>query len=537
MAKNISKVYLLNVPLEDDMRNTLYFTSVANQHSYFVDNIGKTYNNVSYQSETRTFRCPDQLDTVRQYNYIMYQNSAYSNKWFYGFIKKMEYVSDGYTDVIFEVDPLQTYMFDITVNPSFVEREHTNDDTIGANTYPEGLEKGQFVNNYANVLEMDASPEGDYNLVVFQVTELLDNTTFANLYNQYQYCGLFSGIYMFGVRVQYARDVVKAYVAKGKDAAIVAIFYASGAFFDNRVAATIYTGPNSTLPVDIYYSPIKNTQYSILLKNSTTIPINTTLDGYSPRNNKLFTREFNYLYFTNNAGTDVIYSYELFASNTPKFFISGVPCQGCSIKLVPQDYKGNAENYAEGMMGGKLPLCAWATDYYTNWVTQNAVNISAGLISGVASSLIGGAASVATGSAVGVVGAGVNMFSTIASTMGEIDKASKIPDQAHGNTNAGDLNFAARRYFFHYQKMSIRAEYAAKIDDYLDMFGYKTCRVKVPNVAHRQNWWYTKTVSANITGNVPNDEMNKIKEAYNNGLTFWRNPANFLNYSVSNGVV
>ena len=537
MAKNISKVYLLNVPLEDDMKNTLYFATKDAQHSYFAGAVGKTYLNVSYQSETRTFRCPDQIDTVRQYNYIMWQNTAYSNKWFYAFIKSMTYVSDGYTDVVFEVDPLQTYMFDITVKPSFVEREHTNNDTIGNNTYPEGLEKGQFVNNNNNVLEMDASPEGDYNLVTFQVTELLDNTTFNNLYNQYQYCGLFSGVYMFGVRQQYARSVIKAYTAKGKAEAIIAIFYASGAFFDARQPATIYTGPNSTLPVDIYFSPIKNTSYAINLKSPTTISMNSTLNGYTPRNNKLYTREYNYLYFTNNAGSDIIYSYELFASNTPKFFITGVPSQGCSIKLIPLDYKGNAENYAEGMNGGKLPLCAWASDYYTNWVTQNAVNISTGMLSGLASSLLGGAAAVGTGSATGVLGAGVNMFSTIAGTMGELDRASKTPDQAHGNTNSGDLNFSARRYFFHYQQMSIRYEYAARIDDYFDLLGYKTCRVKVPNVAHRQNWWYTKTVNANITGNVPNEEMNKIKDAYNNGLTFWRNPSNFLNYSVSNGVV
>ena len=59
MGKNISKVYLLNVPLEDDMRNTLYFADASAQQTYFSGRIGKTYTNVSYQSETRTFRCPD----------------------------------------------------------------------------------------------------------------------------------------------------------------------------------------------------------------------------------------------------------------------------------------------------------------------------------------------------------------------------------------------------------------------------------------------------------------------------------------------
>ena len=85
--------------------------------------------------------------------------------------------------------------------------------------------------------------------------------------------------------------------------------------------------------------------------------------------------------------------------------------------------------------------------------------------------------------------------------------------------------------------MSITSQFAQIIDKYFDVYGYKTNLLKTPNVAHRQNWWYTKTINVNIVGNVPNDDMNKIKEAYNNGLTFWRNPANFLNYSVSNGIV
>ena len=36
----------------------------------------------------------------------MWQNTAYSNKWFYAFIKKMTMSQMAYTDV-FEVDPLQ----------------------------------------------------------------------------------------------------------------------------------------------------------------------------------------------------------------------------------------------------------------------------------------------------------------------------------------------------------------------------------------------------------------------------------------------
>ena len=78
---NISKVYLLNTPLEDDLKHTLYFSSSSAQHSYMEQNIQRTYTNVSYQRDTSTFRCPAHIDSIRTCNYMMYQNTAYSNTW------------------------------------------------------------------------------------------------------------------------------------------------------------------------------------------------------------------------------------------------------------------------------------------------------------------------------------------------------------------------------------------------------------------------------------------------------------------------
>ncbi len=90
---------------------------------------------------------------------------------------------------------------------------------------------------------------------------------------------------------------------------------------------------------------------------------------------------------------------------------------------------------------------------------------------------------------------------------------------------------------FHLYAMSVKAEFAAIIDDYFDMFGYKVNKVKVPNKAHRSRWWYTKTIDANIDGNLPNNDMDKIKDCYNRGITFWRNADEIENYSLSNGIV
>jgi hypothetical protein len=541
MATNISKVYLLNVPLEDDMKNTLYFASASAQHTYFNSQIGKTYLNVSYQSDTRTFRCKDEVDTIRQYNYIMYQNTAYSNKWFYGFIKKMTFVSGGYTDVEFEIDPLQTYMFDITVKPSFIEREHTNNDTAGNNTLPENVELGSYVKNSITGTPQIGTASMMYAVGVSDVIGTLSTMPTSNIN------GLPNGLYyVFVENVSSLHTIAEMYDKAGKAEALYTMFVFpkqilyvrqgdSGTWaYTNSTWS--YNHDNTSYSVDVKV-PTSNNLVGTITEGATILKPTTVGQTYVPRNQKLFTYPYCYFNITNNAGTNVTYRYEDFNGN-PKFNLVGVFDVGCSTKLYPTNYKnmsiftGDVQDnpFEYGITGGKYPTISWNSDSFTNWLTQNAVNIGIGL----GTTALATAGGIATGN---YAGATTSFLGGVSSTISQVYQASLMPDQAKGNTNVGDLNYTKNKNKFTVFELSIKPEYARIIDDYFDLFGYKTCRVKTPYVAHRQNWWYIKTINANIVGNVPNDEMNKIKEAYNNGLTFWRNPSNFLNYSVSNGVV
>ena len=544
MAKNISIVYLLNVPLEDDLKNTLYFSSSSAQHTYFENNIGKSYTNVSYQAEDRTFRCPDQLDTVRQYNYIMWQNTAYSNKWFYAFIKEAKYVSDGYTDIIFEVDPLQTFMFDITVMPSFIEREHTNNDTVGNNTLPENVELGEYVlngtptNNYLST----ASSETNASWICFQVSDFPDGAgaitpSLGDDVLGKTYGGVYSGLtYLFVLLPEHANRLIKCYDKANKANAIVSIFTVPlGLVSAGNLSIVNHTDSGGNMITIGILTSSTSTPFTI---NTTTLSKPSTIDGYTPKNKKLLTYPYAYFYATNNSGSEVVYHWEDFSSN-PSFQVDGTVCQGMSIKAFPTNYKkgtGKA-GYNYGINCGKLPICAWNSDYYTNWLTQNAVNQPLAIASSVSGAALSTIGSLMSGNVIGASASIANGMLGVGQAVARKYEASITPDQAKGNANCGDLNVAETRMGFTFYPMSVKTEYAQIIDDYFNMAGYATNRVKTPNVAHRQNWWYTKTINANIVGNVPNNYMNKIKDAYNNGLTFWRNPANFLNYSVSNGIV
>lgn len=522
-----TEIRLLKCPLELSDLNQITFSNAAAQYTYFNSLPHLTVDNATYVRRDGYIRYPVQYDDLVHYNYVMYQNEAYSDKWFYAYIERMEYISDGMTAIYIKTDCFQTWQFDLEYKRTFVEREHTNDDTIGSNIVDEGLQLGEFVCNTGDTgsIEFGSGPEGDANLLCFQVTELVSGLGSAA--NTRRYAGIYSGLYMFGVRPQYADQVIDAYASDGKSDNIIAIFYAPGKFFDARVQTSSLPGQVGT----IYYSPVTPGEYSTLLTQPTTVAINTTIDGYIPKNNKLFTSPYNYIHFTNNSGSDVEYHYEDFKNNTAKFFVSGSICQGCSIKLTPVDYKGHAEAYAFGINAGKLPQCAWAKDYYTNWVTQNAANHAMTMLSAGASVLT------APPTAQGLMNAGVSAFNSIGNMMAEYYKAERMPNQAAGNVNSGDLNFSARRYFFHYGRMHIKAEIAKSIDEYFSMYGYKTKRVKVPNITGRTNWNFVKTIGCYIAGNIPQEDMSTIKEMFDSGITFWHNPSTFMDYSQNNSIV
>ena len=75
------------------------------------------------------------------------------------------------------------------------------------------------------------------------------------------------------------------------------------------------------------------------------------------------------------------------------------------------------------------------------------------------------------------------------------------------------------------------------IDGFFDMFGYKTNRVKLPNERGRQNWNYVETRNCNVCGSIPQEDLEKLRNIYNTGVTIWHNSETFLDYSVANNIV
>src|SRR5699024_4714252 len=131
-------ILLSECPLDPDYRNSVFWTSRADQTNYFLGLMKFQYTRQSYQSVTKgVVRFGAQFDSIYDVNYMMFQNTHYGNKWWYAFVSKVEYVSDTLTNVYFEIDVLQTWYFDYDLQHCYIAREHTNSDQLFSNLLPE----------------------------------------------------------------------------------------------------------------------------------------------------------------------------------------------------------------------------------------------------------------------------------------------------------------------------------------------------------------------------------------------------------------
>lgn len=521
---------LLKCNLNLDNQNQLNFSSKTTQYNYFNGLPKLTGTGYSYQRKDNVIRYPAHIDSIIEYNYVMYQNNNYSNKWFYAYITKMEYVNDNMTHIYIKTDVFQTWQFDLTYMRSFVEREHVNNDTLGLHTYPEQLETGEYIINGTDYMMYD---------VAYYPIIGVGSTKNTGLYipGETYYGNIFNGCRYYGFPThQDAKKFIDVLDEAGQTEAVISIFMCPGTLW-NKLNKTLHS--NETLyQITLSYYTISGDS-GIQIENQKTITMPSTLNGYIPKNNKLKCYPYNYLEIDNNNGASAVYHYEKFVNNTASFQTVGCLTPGCSIMCFPLNYNlisddhiltdGMLYSYSDGIPAGKYPVGSWNCDTYTNWLTQNGANIT--LQRGLgAASLIGG---IATGNPLMVAG-GITAISNSIVTQYE---HSLTPDQAMGNTNTGDVTYSKQQTMFAFKKKSIKYEYAKIIDDFFSMYGYKVNSVKVPNITGRSNWNYVKMIDPNIEGYIPQEDLQEVKKMFSDGVTIWHTTTHFLDYSQTNSII
>ena len=546
-------IFCKNIKMDRDNNNVLTL-SEADMLTLVNSNGIKVAESNNYSFIGRGDR--DAIDVSLAYttllgcNYIAFQNTNYNNKWYFAFIDKIEYINDGTSRVHYTVDIFATWWSYWSPKQCFVIREHVNDDTVGSNTIPENLETGEYICYSTQSLYTVGTC-----YIAVGVTEVVDEID-QNPFNT-RYNGIYSGIkYILCETPLAATNLIRGYDAKGKGDAISLIFLIPTALCGTVTFSTVTIEGITTQIAKLPYSDT-----ATLLNSVDNITAPSYFGTYTPINNKMKVYPYMYFYVSNNAGQDVVYHYEDFVNNTASFKTYGAVTPGCSIRCVPIDYKKlldtstpsqSLRSYNYGITGAKLPICSWNSDPYTNWLTQNGVNIAGQTytqqeisgIAGVGSMLLGGLL-MATGVG-GLAGAGLMAGGAagIFNSMQSNYQKDIIPLQAKGNTSGGDVQYATGWDKIQLFKMTIRPEYAKCIDDFFTKFGYKVNRLKLANQTGRTNWNYVEIGKGEIMCYQKNDvvaipaqDLININKLYQRGITLWHSHSALGDYSLTNTIV
>lgn len=551
-----TNVRLLKLPLHIDNKNQLTFSNETAQYNYFNSLDYIEIEDVSYQRRDNIIRYPAHIDSILQYNYCMYQNENYGNKWFYAFITNMQYENDGLTYIYITTDIYQTWQFDFIFKQSFVEREmlSSNDDVVGANLIPEGLETGEFKINLSS---------GDINFDPIFILAYADNEITINShtynFNGNEINGIPNSVfYILTDNLPSLLDIINS---QGNGDKIITAFTIPK-FCVNTILTDEEVTANFIIPLinNSYFEPIKIISEGVKP---------TSIDGYSPRNKKLLTYPYCYLGVT-TPNSQKIYRYENFNINSNEYIefalISEVnPNPTCYI--MPQNYNGEDNsvskiNTIDAVTISGYPILSTRNEYFNTWLAQNSqivnlqmaqeqYNYEISAIKGgvnLASNLLGIGAS-GSNYDLGSVGSGYqNIINSsldltsldqnheyyIKNQMAQIEKQKMLPDQVNmGSSNATLFGYYAFTFNL-FTRFSIKRQFAERIDKFFDMYGYLTNTRKIPNLNNRLYWNYVKTIGANIIGDIPQSDLQALKNMFDNGITLWHDPTKFLDYSQTN---
>ena len=530
IAPNSTVEFFGNLGLNDNYDDSLYFASENAKNAYFTATQKlATCVAMTYTREQKGFiRVELRIGDIIGASYMRYKNTNFENKWFYAFVKNVEYINNNCTQVNFEIDPLMTWMGTFALNECFIERQHTIHDYIGSNVADEKLDTGDYVCQFSTrtyLLE-------DYTIVMFTTTNR--NVTPPSI-RPNLIAGIYSGLYMY-----YPVD------QNGNPYSVLEAFAGINGYLE------YYQGINEIdevvsimmLPKHFVQNPTDNTMSPITdeiviekpyhnFKYST---INGTLDTYTPRNKKLFTYPYNYLLVYSTEGQHSEFKYEYFntvpdeeSTGSATFDLSGSANIRTEVDLIPKNYRGMPKDYSQRLVMNNFPMCSWNVDSYKAYLAQ--LEASFGLKSSINLAKIGIGA--LTGNPIPLITGNTALINDVTNLVVSQHKYPSIPNENRG-VQTSDLMVSLGAKDFYFCQMCINKSYAIMIDDYFDQFGYAIREHGVPNMNARPYWTYVKTLGCSVEGNIPADDAKAIEDIFNNGIRFWKNHTQIGNYSLNN---
>lgn len=518
-----------DVQLNNTYEHTIFFDSQESRDIYFDSKVVASFDEMSYLRKQWDIKVQAPYASARSWTYAFTVDGSHPR--YYYFITDIEYISPNTVKLRMELDVMMTYIHTYRINKSFVERMHVTNDGIGVHTVEEGLELGDYVASNINtdpfLQELCVLIQTTVDLTTVQVGENEEDTRTSiagTAYNK-----VFSGVAIQAVSTKHFYELAtKLLMLTTTNEEIISMWMYPKELVELQDGYT-WTDDNVIKKV-----------VGFKTEQSFETSRNESPQAYTPRNNKLLTYPYNFLYVSNNSGQSANYPYERFGDpDHIRFRYTGALNPSDGVKVFPLNYKGEIYAYEHGLSLPPFPTCAWQSDTYKLWLAQNQGQINNAVGAGATTTVAGvvtGVMGMLSGNIPAIVGGAVTAFSglsSIGSQLARVNDSQAMPVQAKGNFSTS-TNITAGFQSFTIAHKGITTERMRIIDDFFDVYGYKIMRMTLPMIHARESWSYVKTVGANVSGNIPNDDLTKIKSIFDKGITFWVNGDKIGDYSQSN---
>lgn len=509
MYSPCSYLMICNIPLNLCDNHQLKFDTKEEQFSYFLSKKYKSYNDYTYLRKDNIIKINENIDSLYNCNYVVYQNQNFTNKYFYCYIEDLIYISENVTGVKIKTDVYQTWQFDITINKSFIDRI-----TIAAddyNTINDEVATGELVETKVKNLDFTG---GYFAFCNSDITK--DDTSEGSVYDfNIDNYTIPCWVLFWENTPTGAMDMTKTLQA------------ISNLGRGDRIVSVVYV-PIIPDKSKLRLTPITNEEIGDFtlcqgVTNGETITqdidFEITLDGLNFK--KQLTYPYSKIVVTDKTtGNSIELSPEKFSNNVAKFRLSCTISETPTYRVIPLEYCNEDQAYRHSLVikcNTTLPLLN--NSYASYLLNEGNINKMNMVFSGLS-----GIGSLANKN----VGGTISSIENIMGIVAQDNKASKQPNQL---TNISD-SAMDRLCFNNGIKISLYTpdSFHKKLqDNFWDMYGYPIHTlnsVTIPNKDHV----YIKLCDPNISGDIPEDDLNEIIKLFENGITIWNTSEKFRMY-------
>lgn len=530
----ISNLTLYNCKLDHTGQKTIDFTNGATRDSYFSSNnaIATIYStpfvsNAYFIRENKTIKIGINADLLdaNGVNYCRFNNpQSGTSQFFYCFIDDIEYSAPQTSILHIRTDVWLTNFDRVTPDYCFVEREHvlSSEDTFYKQLTPETVDLGDILKWDISSLSGDlgARSETEFNtnyIVVVCMSARLVNYPYT-LYSYFG--GVPNACYYYAFDSTAIRSFFEEVDTGGQADAVISVY---------AVPRNYITLNNTGITIsDHTIYQIDDIDYTNYYTVSKSMNSSSLYNGYTPRNNKLYSYPYNYLklYASNGSSIDLKYENTVDKSGTINFTTVCDPSPNGGLWCIPGNYDTNGSypshflgDYENAVEYNGFSEIAYKSNAYLNYIALNKNSLGFEKIMNQVS--------VAKGAVNSLIGGGNDVLNEMESSLlsnanraVQIADMQSIPDKIHG-TVSGNLKSKSCASGIFCARMCIRYEYAEKIDKYFDVYGYNVSEVKLPQWTNRPHYNYIKTHGINVYGLIPKNDKKEIENLIDNGLTVW----------------